>query len=426
MPTTEPTEAEDAAAELVRPRPARVRDHLAERPATSSRAGQHVGRLERQPLGELPDGQEHERRRRRAAARPHARAAAGAARGVGGRGLERVEARAPIAGGILRRCVHWPCRRISSRSSSVICRTLRDTAGDLDAARRGRSTGTPRPRGRAATTAARRGRPSRTASRTLWVTNSTVSPAARPDRLELVVQHVARHRVERARRARPSAARRPPARARARSRRAGACRRRARAAAGSREALEMHELAAARAASRRRSLRGDAAEAQRQLDVALHRSATGSSAGSWNISATRRPPTSIVPRVDLVQADDQVEQRALAAARGAEQADELARRDRRARRGRARGRRSPGRDRPARRPRPRPRPPSRRIATVARRSRPSHRARVRARPGGLSARRGSCSARQVVDAVELDSARAGRPRSRRSADFAARRRSGRR
>ena len=42
--------------------------------------------------------------------------------------------------------------------------------------------------------------PRRTASRTLWVTKITVRPGLAPEALELVVQHVARHRVERAER----------------------------------------------------------------------------------------------------------------------------------------------------------------------------------------------------------------------------------
>ncbi len=42
--------------------------------------------------------------------------------------------------------------------------------------------------------------PRRTASRTLWVTKMTVRPGLAPEPLELVVQHVAGHRVERAER----------------------------------------------------------------------------------------------------------------------------------------------------------------------------------------------------------------------------------
>ena len=38
--------------------------------------------------------------------------------------------------------------------------------------------------------------PSRAASRTLWVTKTIVVPVELPDRLELVVHHVACHRVE--------------------------------------------------------------------------------------------------------------------------------------------------------------------------------------------------------------------------------------
>ena len=53
----------------------------------------------------------------------------------------------------------------------------------------------------------------------------------------------------------------------------------------------------------------------------------GNSAGSWNIRAGPLAGTSMVPAVGSVETGDQVEQRRLAAARGAEQADELARLD---------------------------------------------------------------------------------------------------
>ena len=68
--------------------------------------------------------------------------------------------------------------------------------------RRGRSIGTSklavtRP-GRGDITTMRS--PRRAASRTLWVTNTTVRPRSRDERLELLVEHVAGHRVERAER----------------------------------------------------------------------------------------------------------------------------------------------------------------------------------------------------------------------------------
>ena len=68
----------------------------------------------------------------------------------------------------------------------------------------------------------------------------------------------------------------------------------------------------------------------------------GNSAGSWNIRpGRRRRPASIVPAAAPVQPGDQVEQRALAAAGRADQADELAGRDVEARRRPGPARRSP-------------------------------------------------------------------------------------
>ena len=71
---------------------------------------------------------------------------------------------------------------------------------------------------------------------------------------------------------------------------------------------------------------GDAGELQRELDVAAHREPREQR------GLLEHQPGAVGPHVDLarrrlVEAGDEVEQRALAAARRAEQADELARRD---------------------------------------------------------------------------------------------------
>ena len=89
-----------------------------------------------------------------------------------------------------------------------------------------------------------------------------------------------------------------------------------------------------RAPCSRRSRRADAAEAHARARRSCCTVSHGKSAGSWNISATRRPPTSIVPERDVVEPGDEVQQRALAAARRAEEAHELALRDVEARPGR--------------------------------------------------------------------------------------------
>ena len=91
--------------------------------------------------------------------------------------------------------------RTSSRSRSVIvaasaatsAESIRRGRGDVDG-ELGRHP--PGPAGQQR----RRGRPRRTASRTLWVTKTTVSRGPRPDPLELVVEDVAGHGVERAER----------------------------------------------------------------------------------------------------------------------------------------------------------------------------------------------------------------------------------
>ena len=73
--------------------------------------------------------------------------------------------------------------------------------GGVDAPRpRDRRRRTPRSPGRAGCESSTTRSPRRTASRTLWVTKSTVRSVLAPDPLELVVQQVAGHGVERAER----------------------------------------------------------------------------------------------------------------------------------------------------------------------------------------------------------------------------------
>ena len=130
--------------------------------------------------------------------------------------------------------------------------------------------------------------PSRTASRTLWVTNRTRQARLAPEPLELVVQHVAGHGVERAERL-------------VHQQHVGFLGQRAR----QRDPLAhaAGELVGALAAERRRGARGRAArrpswpalgarhlaELERQLDVAAAVS-HGNSAASWNISVVRLVP----------------------------------------------------------------------------------------------------------------------------------------
>ena len=136
--------------------------------------------------------------------------------------------------------------------------------------------------------------PSRTASRTLWVTKSTVSVVRDQIALELVVEHVARHRVERAE-------------GLVHQQHVGLLRERARDrdalahAAGElvgpalRERLEMHEPQ-----QLERLRRAPSPETPRKripISTFFCTVSHGNSADSWNISATRRPPTSIVPDV---------------------------------------------------------------------------------------------------------------------------------
>ena len=257
--------------------------------------------------------------------------------------------------------------------------------------------------------------PRRTASRTLWVTKTTVSAGLAPDPLELVVQDVAGHRVERAERlVHEQHVGVLGERARERDALAHAARQLVRPLVG--EAVEVHERAAARRRRRRRSAaarRGSAAPARRCSPTVSH----GKSAGLLEHERARRPPTvDRRPTRRPVEAGDQVEQRALAAARGAEQADELARRDVErdpVERGtRCRARRRPcdvasDCDRPSRRTGRRPAVAGR-ASRIGRRQAPA--VTCGSRPAGAA--RTSLRSVEVVDAVEVHRRRAGRRASR--------------
>ena len=182
----------------------------------------------------------------------------------------------------------------------------------------------------------------RAASRTLCVTNRTVKRPVCPEPLELVVQHVAGHRVERAERLvhqqdvgvlRERAGERDPlAHAAGQLVRplVGEVRRGApgRAAASARWRVRVAPAARPRSSQRELDVARDREPREQRRLLEHQRGAPADVDG-----AGRR----------LVEAGDEVEQRALAAARRAEQAHELARRARPARSGRARGRRSPPR-----------------------------------------------------------------------------------
>ena len=165
--------------------------------------------------------------------------------------------------------------------------------------------------------------PSRTASRTLCVTKSTVRLVLPPDALELVVQDVAGHRVERAERLVHQQDVARPARAHAAS--ATRCRMPpesswGRLVANSREVHELEQFVAARPALRCGRHRRAAAPARCCLGAVSH----GNSAASWNMSAVRPADVDGARRSGWSRPGDEVEQRALAAARRAEEADELA------------------------------------------------------------------------------------------------------
>ena len=167
--------------------------------------------------------------------------------------------------------------------------------------------------------------PRRAASRTLWVTNTTVEPVLLPDALELVVQDVAGHGVEGAERLvheqdvgvlgeRPGQG----------DALAHAARQLVRALVG--EAVEVHQLE--QLGARAGAARALGTPASRSASSTFRRRVShGNSAGSWNISAGRARSTLDRAGGRLVEAGDEVEHRRLAAARGADQADELARAD---------------------------------------------------------------------------------------------------
>ena len=165
--------------------------------------------------------------------------------------------------------------------------------------------------------------------------------ALAPDPLQLVVQDVPGHRVERAERLVHQQHRRCPAPGCGPARPAAACRRTARAAAcrPNSPRWTVRSSSATRSPALGPGQPAQLAAAPRRCP---RRSATGTApAPGTSGPGRRRRPVSIVPAAGPVEAGDQVEQRALAAAGRADQADELARADVEARPGRGPGRRSP-------------------------------------------------------------------------------------
>ena len=133
--------------------------------------------------------------------------------------------------------------------------------------------------------------PSRAASRTLWVTKRTVSRRSLPDPLELVVQHVAGHRVEGAERLVHEQHRRRPGRGYGPGRPAAACRRTARAAAGCRTRPGAPGRAAPGPGPRRSA--SDTPRSRSGRPTLPATVSHGNSAGSWNIRAGVPPPATL-------------------------------------------------------------------------------------------------------------------------------------
>ena len=161
----------------------------------------------------------------------------------------------------------------------------------------------------------------RAASRTLWVTNRTVKLPLAPEPLELVVEQVAGHGVERTERLvheedvgvlGEGPGQGDPL-AHAAGELVGTLARRSRSGGRWRGARSTRSL---------RSRFGVPASLRASAMFWLTVS-QGNSADSWNIRPVR-PLTSTVPAVGLVEPGHQVEQGGLAAPRGADQADELA------------------------------------------------------------------------------------------------------
>ena len=223
----------------------------------------------------------------------------------------------------------------SSRRRAVISPARPETSGS--SMRRGRSmstanSATTRP-GRLDSSTTRSAR--RAASRTLWVTNTTVKPAILPESLELVVEQVAGHGVEGAEglvhQQDVGVLGEGPGEGDAL---AHAARQLVGALVG--EAREVHQSRAARRPGRV----APAGRTPRSLRASSTFPPTvshGNSAASWNISAVR-PGDVDLAAGGGVEPGDQVEQRALAAAGGPDQADELAGAHSSGRRGRGRGR----------------------------------------------------------------------------------------
>ena len=183
--------------------------------------------------------------------------------------------------------------------------------------------------------------PSRTASRTLWVTNTMVRPVSRQSLVELVVEHVARHRVECAERLVHQKD------VDVLGERARQCDTLPHAARQLVRSLVAERPRGSRVA-RSSSALGRVARAFETLanfsgSSTLSRAVShGNSAASWNSSVVRSIADVDVTGARRVEPGDDVEQGALPAAGRAEQADELAAARRRATRCRARGPRPAG------------------------------------------------------------------------------------
>ena len=167
---------------------------------------------------------------------------------------------------------------------------------------------------------------SRTASRTLCVTNRTDSARLRPDPGQLVVQHVPGDGVERGERLVHQQ------QLAVLGERAGQ-RHALPHAAGQLvhplavRALQPHQRRAARSASRAALRLAAPRAAAGPVRCSCPRSATGTGRAPGTSGPAGRPVRRWCPAVGLVQPRDQVEQRGLAAARGPQEADELAGRD---------------------------------------------------------------------------------------------------
>ena len=295
------------------------------RGSTRAGPGQHV--LGFQPLqhDELPDAESDARPRPASATRPPRRRRAGRGRG------RSASSRASSPAELVRRAVDACEPSVNGHGGappraarSVISAASAGHSGDSMRRGRGRSIpetrATTRP-GRLESSTTRSAR--RAASRTLWVTNTTVRLRSRHRPLELVVQQVAGHGVERAERL-------------VHQQDVGVLGE----GAGQRDPLAhaAGELVRALVGEVRRGGRRSSSSATRSCALALRRR-RGACSGELDVAGDGEPREQRrllehqggaarrrrrVPGVGLVEPGDEVEQGALAAARGADEADELA------------------------------------------------------------------------------------------------------